>query len=287
MEFINQQAHWLSLGTVSLASALVGILFCVVIYQLVNIYRRNFLREVDSGLQDLLLYMDPRQLLQALLLALVILIPTSLYFLNIGITLILVVIVLSIPKVVLPILRKRRHTLFAEQLPDTLVSIATGMRSGLNLVQAMQQVVKNQPPPISQEFAQVLLEYRVGKDLVDSLESLYSRVPREELVLVNSAISIAQKVGGNLSDTFESLADTLREKMKIEGRIEALTSMGRAQAWLAVFFPVIMGYLFYKLEPNAMIKLFTTPGGWISLSIMFFMILIASVLIRKIVDIDV
>jgi len=155
------------------------------------------------------------------------------------------------------------------------------------LVQAMQQVVKNQPAPISQEFAQVLIEYRVGQDLVDSLVALQTRIPREELILVNSAIMIARRVGGNLSETFESLADTIREKMKIEGRIEALTAMGRAQGWLAIFFPIIMGYTFYKLEPVAMLKLFTTLGGWIWLSIMLVMVVFAAFLIRKIVNIDV
>lgn len=287
MELIIQQSHWLSVGTISLATSLGGIVFCLVVYQLANIYQQNFLREVDSGLQDILLYMDPRQLLQALLLSLVIIIPVSLYLFNTFITVILAVIILSTPKLILPILRKRRQKLFAQQLPDTLASMATAMRSGLNLVQALQQVVKNQPAPISQEFAQVLLEYRVGQDLVDSLESLQQRIPREELILVNSAIKIARKVGGNLSETFEALADTIREKMKIEGRINALTAMGRAQGWLAVFFPVVMAYAFYKLEPIAMTKLFTTLGGWIWLAIMLVMIAIASLLIRKIVNIDV
>lgn len=282
-----QPSHWLSVGTISLAAALGGIVFCLVVYQLANIYQQNFLREVDRGLQDILLYMDPRQLLQALLLSLVIIIPVSLYLFNTIITVIVTVAVLGAPKLILPMLRKRRHKLFAEQLPDTLASMATAMRSGLNLVQALQQVVKNQPAPISQEFAQVLLEYRVGQDLVDSLESLQQRIPREELILVNSAIKIARKVGGNLSETFEALADTIREKMKIEGRINALTAMGRAQGWLAVFFPVVMAYAFYKLEPIAMTKLFTTLGGWIWLAIMLVMISIASLLIRKIVNIDV
>lgn len=287
MELMTEPSYWLTIGTIILASSLGGIVLCLVVYQLANIYQQNFLHEVDSGLQDILLYMDPRQLLQALILFLIVLIPVSLYLLNTVITAILVIVVLGAPKLILPFLRNRRHKLFAEQLPDTLASMATAMRSGLNLVQALQQVVKNQPAPISQEFAQVLLEYRVGQDLVDSLESLHKRVPREELVLVNSAIKIARKVGGNLAETFESLADTIREKMKIEGRINALTAMGKAQGWLAVFFPVVMGYAFYKLEPIAMIKLFTTLGGWIWLSIMFVMILIAAFLIRKIVNIDV
>lgn len=284
---ITQPSYLLTVGVITLASSLGGLVFCLVVYQIGDIYRRNFLRDMDRGLQDIFLYMDPKQLFQVLLLLLIILIPLSLYLLNLTITVFLVVSILLAPRLVMMYLMKKRRERFAEQLPDTLVALATAMRSGLSLVQAIQQVVKNQPAPISQEFAQVLIEYRVGQDLVDSLVALQTRIPREELILVNSAIMIARRVGGNLSETFESLADTIREKMKIEGRIEALTAMGRAQGWLAIFFPIIMGYAFYKLEPVAMLKLFTTLGGWIWLSIMSVMVLFAAFLIRKIVNIDV
>lgn len=284
---ITQPSYLLTVGVITLAASLAGLVFCLVVYQIGDIYRRNFLRDMDRGLQDIFLYMDPKQLLQALLLLLILIVPLSLYLLNLTITVFLVIAILLAPRLVMIYLMKKRQKRFAEQLPDTLVALATAMRSGLSLVQAMQQVVKNQPEPISQEFAQVLIEYRVGQDLVDSLIALQQRIPREELILVNSAIMIARRVGGNLSETFESLADTIREKMKIEGRIEALTAMGRAQGWLAIFFPIIMGYTFYKLEPVAMLKLFTTLGGWIWLSIMSVMVLFAAFLIRKIVNIDV
>lgn len=284
---ITQPSYLLTVGIITLAASLGGVVFCLVVYQISDIYRRNFLRNMDRGLQDIFLYMDPKQLLQALLLLLILIVPLSLYLLNLTITVFLVIAILLAPRLVMIYLMKKRQKRFAEQLPDTLVALATAMRSGLSLVQAMQQVVKNQPEPISQEFAQVLIEYRVGQDLVDSLIALQQRIPREELILVNSAIMIARRVGGNLSETFESLADTIREKMKIEGRIEALTAMGRAQGWLAIFFPIIMGYTFYKLEPVAMLKLFTTLGGWIWLSIMLVMVVFAAFLIRKIVNIDV
>ena len=277
----------MTIGSAILTSALAGVVLCLVIYQLSKIYQQTFLIELDQGLQDILLYMDPRQLFNALLLSLVILFPVSLYLFNITITILLAGALLISPKIILPILRKKRHKRISEQLPDTLAAMSTAMRSGLNLVQALQQIVKNQPPPISQEFAQVLLEYRVGQDLEDSMDAFHKRVPTDELLLINSAIKISRKVGGNLSETFEILAETIREKMKIEGRIKALTAMGKAQGWVAVVFPLFMGYAFYKFEPVAMSKLFTTLGGWIWISIMFVMIMIAVILIRKIVEIDV
>lgn len=277
----------MTIGSAILTSALAGVVLCLVIYQLSKIYQQTFLVELDQGLQDILLYMDPRQLVNALLLFLVILIPISLYLFNIPFTILLAGGLIISPKIILPFLRKKRHARISEQLPDTLASMSSAMRSGLNLVQALQQIVKNQPPPISQEFAQVLLEYRVGQDLEDSMDAFHKRVPTDELLLINSAIKISRKVGGNLSETFEILAETIREKMKIEGRINALTAMGKAQGWVAVIFPLLMGYAFYKIEPVAISMLFTTLGGWIWLVLMLLMITIASILIRKIVDIDV
>ena len=83
------------------------------------------------------------------------------------------------------------------------------------------------------------------------------------------------------------LSKTLREKSKVEGKIRALTSMGKAQGTLATFFPVFIGYVFYKIEPQAMSMLFTTKLGWIWLSVMIMMSLMAYFMIQKIVNVDV
>ena len=104
---------------------------------------------------------------------------------------------------------------------------------------------------------------------------------------MNSAIKISRAVGGNLADTLETLSKTLREKIKVEGKINALTSMGRAQGTLATFFPVIIGYVFFKIETDAMLMLFTTRLGMIWLGIMLAMAAMAYILIRKIVSVDI
>ena len=150
-----------------------------------------------------------------------------------------------------------------------------------------QQVAKNQPQPLAQEFTQVLVEYRVGSDLNESLDALAKRIGRDDLLLMNSAIKISRTVGGNLADTLEVLSRTLREKSKVEGKIRALTSMGKAQGTLATFFPVFIGYVFYKIEPEAMSMLFTTNLGLIWLGVMITMSVMAFFMIQKIVNVDV
>lgn len=250
-------------------------------------YQRRFFLQVDKGLRDVVVLMNPGQVFNVTLVTLLIVVPLLLIFTNILFSIIVALIILFTPNAILRYMKKRRSDEFIEQLPDALSSISSSLRSGLNLVKSFQQVVKNQPQPLAQEFAQVLVEYRVGTDLNDSLDDLAKRIDRQDILLMNSAIKISRSVGGNLAETLETLSKTLREKSKVEGKIKALTSMGQAQGTLATFFPVFIGYVFYKIEPQAMGLMFTTVLGWICLAIMGVMILMAYFMIQKIVNVDV
>jgi tight adherence protein B len=151
----------------------------------------------------------------------------------------------------------------------------------------MQQIAEQQPPPISQEFMVILSEYKMGRPLEDSLMDMYKRINRQEVDLLISAISISRSVGGNLADTLETLAKTLREKAQIEGKIDALTSMGRMQGWVVGLIPVAVMLMLRKQEPEGMNALFNEPIGWITLAGIALLMFIAVMMIRKIVNIDI
>lgn len=255
--------------------------------QLFALYKRVFIVQVDKGLRDVVLMMEPSQVFTITVLTAVVLGPLLYVLTNLVFALGAVAFVLVAPGYVLKVMKKKRSDKFVGQLPDALAAMSSALRSGMNLVKTLQQVVKNQPNPLAQEFAQVLVEYRVGTDLNDSLDGMAGRIDRQEVILMNSAIKISRAVGGNLADTFETLSKTLREKIKVEGKINALTSMGRAQGTLATFFPVIIGYVFFKIETDAMLMLFTTRLGMIWLGIMLAMAIMAYVLINKIVSVDI
>lgn len=254
---------------------------------LFSLYQKRFYTQVDKGLRDVVVMLEPDQVFTYTLMAILILVPVLLFLTNVVFSVIVGVIIFLAPTIVLKVMKKRRSDEFVEQLPDALSSIASSLRSGLNLVKSFQQVVKNQPQPLAQEFAQVLVEYRVGTDLNDSLDDLAKRIDRQDILLMNSAIKISRAVGGNLADTLDTLSKTLREKSKVEGKINALTSMGKAQGTLATFFPVFIGYVFYKIEPQAMSMLFTSKLGLIWLGIMVAMAVMAYFMIQKIVNVDV
>lgn len=191
------------------------------------------------------------------------------------------------PRLTVAWMAARRTRQFAYQLPDALLALASALRAGSNLTKGLELLCTRQPLPLSQEFTIVLAEYRVGRPLGDSLADMRRRINTPELDLMNTAMNVSRRVGGNLADTLESLARTLQEKAHIEGKIDALTSMGRAQGWVVGLLPVFIGFVLYEQQPQRMSLLFTQWYGWIVLGVVAIMMAMAAWMIRKIVTIDV
>jgi tight adherence protein B len=194
---------------------------------------------------------------------------------------------LVLPRLSVAFMAKQRVKKFVYQLPDALLALASALRAGSNLTKGLELLATRQPPPLSQEFTIILAEYRVGRQLAESLGDLRRRIDTPELDLMNTALNVSRRVGGNLADTLESLAKTLQEKAHIEGKIDALTSMGRAQGWVVGLLPIFIGFVLYQQQPERMSLLFTQWYGWIVLAVVAIMMSIAAWMIRKIVNIDV
>jgi tight adherence protein B len=191
------------------------------------------------------------------------------------------------PRLTVAYLAKKRTQRFVYQLPDALLALASALRAGSNLPKGLELLATRQPPPLSQEFTIVLAEYRIGRQLADSLTDMRKRIATPELDLMNTAMNVSRRVGGNLADTLEALAKTLQEKAHIEGKIDALTSMGRAQGWVVGLLPIFIGFVLYQQQPERMSLMFTEWYGWIVLAVIAVMMTMAAWMIRKIVNIDV
>lgn len=183
--------------------------------------------------------------------------------------------------------KDRRTRRFVLQLPDCLNAMSSSLRGGCHLSRAMELAAAQQPVPVSQELSVVLSEYRLGRDLDDALGDMAARVRCGEVVLLNAAINIARTVGGNLADTLDNLAETLREKAQVEGKIEALTAMGKMQGWVVASLPFFLAAVLYKQEPRGMRALLDEPLGWATLGVLLVMLSVAVLMIRRIVRIDV
>jgi tight adherence protein B len=183
---------------------------------------------------------------------------------------------------------------FNKQLPDTITLIANALRAGSSFLQAIELVVRESRPPISTEFARVIREVNLGLPFDQALENMVRRVRSDDLELMATAISIQHQVGGNLAEILDSIAYTIRERVRIKGEIRTLTAQQRMSGYVVGFLPIgLAGFLFIA-APGFMEPMFANPpevlglpAGVVILIFGGFMMFMGFMFIRRIVDIEV
>lgn len=251
-------------------------------------YRASFTERAKFQAEEFFLFIDPRKLFAANLAVMAI--GGMLVWLASGSALLGLAAFVALgllPRWLYRYLRLRRQKQFDEQMPDALMMLAGSMRAGVGLNAAMHQLVREAQPPLTQEFALVLREQRLGVTLEQSLAGLNRRVPTQTATLVVSAMRVAIETGGGLAETLERTAQTIRSRQQMEGKISALTAQGKLQAWVVGLLPIVLMLILDKMEPEAMAMLWHTRMGWATLAVIAFLELVGIYLIRKIVAIDV
>jgi tight adherence protein B len=181
-----------------------------------------------------------------------------------------------------------------KQLPDTITLLANGLRAGSSFLQAVELVVRGTRPPVSTVFSRVLGGVHLGLPFDLALENMVRRVKSEDFELMATAISIQHQVGGNLAEILDSIAFTIRERIRIKGEIRTLTAQQRLSGYVVGFLPIGLAGFLFVAAPNFMAPMFEKPpealGLPLGVVILFmggFMMFIGFMLIRKIVDIEV
>ncbi len=251
-------------------------------------YQAIFTEQTESKLENLFLFIDAKRVFILNVITLLVL-PVTVYLLTQSTFYVIlsVLALLILPKFFFLRLEAQRKLKFVHGLPDALAQIASGMSAGQTFTSAMETMVNETRGPISQEFSLVLREQRLGKSLAEALDNLAERVQAEELDLVVTATQIANEVGGNLSEIFRRLSDTLRRKMEMEGKIKALTSQGVLQGWVVGMLPFFIILALYFVDRENISPIFSNLLGWIFLGIIFINEFIGGMMIRKIVNIDI
>jgi len=183
---------------------------------------------------------------------------------------------------------------FNKQLPDTITLIANALRAGSSFLQAIELVVRESRPPISTEFGRVIREVNLGLSFDVALENMVRRVRSDDLELMATAISIQHTVGGNLAEILDSIAFTIRERVRIKGEIQTLTAQQRMSGYVVGFLPIGLAGFLFIIAPDFMAPMFDPrasllglPMGVIILMIGGFSMFMGFMFIRKIVDIEV
>lgn len=238
-------------------------------------------------LAELFLFVDPRVFLIVNGLALI-LVPILAALVFGGAAAIFVaVLVMVAPSLVYRTLRRRRLRRLDRQLPDVAAAMAAGLRAGLSLGQALDFVVRHQPHPASQEFGLTLREHRVGLTLETALENLSKRNASIDLALLVATLGVARDLGGGLAEALERFAASLRRRLALEDRIDALTAQGRMQGWIMGLLPILIGCALGLMDQGFLQALFGSPIGWATLCIIAVLEVAGFVLIRRIVRIEI
>jgi tight adherence protein B len=151
----------------------------------------------------------------------------------------------------------------------------------------MERVVENITGPLSQEFSLVLNKVRLGMSVEDALNEFGERIPRQDVQMFVTAVNILKETGGNLAETFQTITTTVRERQKVEKKIEALTAQGNMQAIIITLVPLMLLGIFLVLDPPYVMPLFTKPLGWVCLALMLTLQVVGLYVMRKIVTIKV
>jgi len=251
-------------------------------------YRDNVLDSTSIKLSEMFIFMETAVLTRISMVATV-LIPLLLLLITGNPVLVLIgaAVCLFGPKLVHQRLKESRRKQLIRQLPDTLDALVGALRSGMSLQQSLGLLAEQLPKPSNQEFGLVVRKLRMGVVIDDVLEELEQRIESQEYTMFTTSMRIAREVGGNLTESLERLADTMRRKLNMEDKIVALTSQGKIQGIIVGLLPLFLMWALNLMEPEAMAPLFNTMLGYGVLAVIFMLEFVGFILIRKIVRIDV
>jgi tight adherence protein B len=191
------------------------------------------------------------------------------------------------PKPVVNWMYKKRVDKFVLQMVDGLSLMSNGLKSGLSVVQSLGLVVQEMPNPIRQEFNLILSENKLGVSIEDAFLNLSRRVKTDDVEMFVTSVNILKETGGNLAETFDTIVLTIRDRIKVEKKIEAMTAQGFYQGVLVMCIPPVLGVVFYETDPDFMRPLFTTPGGWVIILAIMILESLGFFVIMKVIKIDV
>ncbi len=182
---------------------------------------------------------------------------------------------------------RRSRERFEIQLVDALDTLAGAVRSGASLAQAWELVARETSAPLGDVLRQVQRETGLGLSQREALQRAAGRVGSADFWFVVAAIALAQETGGRLGETLARLAEGVRRRGGVQGRVKALTAQGRLSGWVMGAMPFALLGLLTLVSPDMVAPLFQSPLGWLLLACVTGMVAVGGLVIRRIVTVDV
>jgi tight adherence protein B len=179
---------------------------------------------------------------------------------------------------------KKRINTFNAVLPEAIDMLARALRAGHSVAGALEMLAENAQEPAAFEFGEVFKQLNLGLSIRDALMQLLDRVPSADLRVLVTAIMVQKDTGGNLVDILDRTVHVIRERLRIQGEIQIQTAQGRLTGWILSGLPVVMMVLLNLVNPGYSGILFHDPVGRKLIYLGLGMLVVGSVIIRRIVN---
>ncbi|MTI82200.1 MAG: secretion system protein [Firmicutes bacterium] len=183
--------------------------------------------------------------------------------------------------------RTKRLSNFNSQIGDALTIMSNSLRSGFSFLQSMDMVRKELPDPIRKEFSRTFREVNLGTPTEEALDNMAKRIKSEDLDLIITAVLIQRQVGGNLAEVLDSIAETVRERIRIQREVKTLTAQGRISGLIIGLLPVILASFMLVVNPSYIMELINNQIGLFMIAVALLGEMVGLLLIKKIVNIKV
>jgi tight adherence protein B len=173
----------------------------------------------------------------------------------------------TMPLAVLHLSILRRQNVFASQVVAALTLWSSSLSAGFSVLQSIELVGKESPPPLGYEFKRMVAEVKLGMSIEEVLRNLCGRIPNDDMAMVSTAVAIQMETGGNLSEILGRVCESIRERNRIKGQLKTVTAQGRLTGIVIVLIPFGLYMVMSLLEPGFFTPMFGTSLGRILLCV--------------------
>jgi tight adherence protein B len=193
----------------------------------------------------------------------------------------------AIPFAYIAVQKQRRLAKFAEQFPDAIELLARAVRAGHAFTTGLDLIAKELSEPVATEFRTVYDQQNLGLSVRDALANLSVRVPLPDVRIFVTALQVQRESGGNLAEILDNLSTVIRERFKLLRQVQVITAEGRLSLYTLTALPFLAGILFFLVNRDYMLPLFTDPLGQRMIAGALVLQVLGYVVISKIVRIKV
>lgn len=182
---------------------------------------------------------------------------------------------------------KKRNRKFLDQFPDALDMIVRSVKSGFPLSVALQMLAENTENPVKEEFRIVVDDIALGRSLQQALQRLSLRINQADIRFFVVVLSVQQETGGNLAEIIGNLSSIIRKRKQLRHKIHAMTSEGRATAWVLGSLPVFVFCAVYFVQPDYLTAFWTDPLGMTLFATSVGLVALCAVIVKQMINVDI